>query len=124
MKNKSGYPSVIPYLIVKNAQRFIDFTEMVFGSELQRKEMRDEKCIKHAEVKIDDSIIMFADSTDQYLPQPGSLFIYVDNADEIFQKALDHGGTIVMDLSNQDYGRTGGIKDPIGNTWWITSETH
>lgn len=122
MKNKSGYPSVMPYIIVKHAQKFLDFTEVVFNATLQHKEMRDEKCIKHAEVKIDDCIIMFADSIDQYPPQPGSFFIYVDNADETFQKALDHGATIIMDLADQSYGRSGGIKDPVGNTWWITSE--
>ena len=123
MKNKSGYPSVMPYLIVKNAQKFIDFAEMVFGAELKYKELRDGHTIKHAEIKIDDSVIMCADSIDEYLPEPGSLFVYVDDADETFQKALDHGATIIMDLSNKDYGRTGGIKDSVGNTWWITSET-
>lgn len=121
MENKQQYPAVVPYLVLKNASKFIDFTEMVFGANLQMKHMRDEKLIMHGEIRIEDSVIMFADETPEFGQQMASLFITVKDADETFQKALDHGATIVMDLSNQEYGRGGGIKDPLGNTWWITA---
>ena len=64
---------------------------------------------------------MFADSTEQYLPMPAGLFIYVDDADKTYQSALDNGATAVTELANQSYGRSGGVKDTFGNVWWITS---
>lgn len=115
------YPAVTPYLIVDNAQKFIDFTEMVFDMKVRLKEMRDEKIIKHAEIEIDDSIIMCADAVGEWKAQPASFFITVKDADESFQKALDHGATIISDIADLDYGRSGGVKDPCGNTWWIAS---
>lgn len=122
MAKSQPYPTIVPYLVLKHADRFIDFTEMVFDGTLIRKHMReDEKLIMHAEVQIGDSVIMFADETPEFSVATVSLFITVSDADEVFQKALDHGATMVAGLSDQSYGRGGGIKDPFGNTWWITA---
>ena len=57
----------------------------------------------------------------QFEPRNASLFVYVENADESFEAAKANGATVLMELSNQDYGRTCGITDPTGNIWWITS---
>lgn len=117
----NNYPTITPYLIIDNAAAFIQFMQDVFNAELTSKHMRDENIIMHAELKIGNSIIMFADSTVQYPASNAGLFIYVQDADITYKKALDKGATAVTDLSNQSYGRTGGIRDPFGNTWWITS---
>lgn len=123
MENKTKYPTVVPYLILKKAQNFIDFCEIVFSADLLLKKMREDVpgSIMHGELQIGDSILMFADETEEFRMQVASLFITVEDADEAFQKALDHGAIIVSDLSDQTYGRGGGIKDPQGNTWWITA---
>lgn len=120
-KSQQPYPAVVPYLVIRNAAKFIDFTEMVFDARLETKQMRDETLIMHGEVRIRDSVIMFADATEQWPEQPCSLFITVADADGVFQKALDHGAIIVQDLTSQDYGRGGGVRDPFGNIWWITA---
>jgi len=39
----------------------------------------------------------------------------------INKKALENGATAVTQLGNQSHGRSGGVKDSFGNTWWITS---
>lgn len=111
----------MPYLIVENASKFIDFTRDLFGATEKFKTMRDERTIMHAEVSIGDSVIMFADATEQYLPQNAGMFLYVDDCDEIFNKAIDNGATEIMPPADQSYGRSAGIKDPFGNAWWITS---
>jgi uncharacterized glyoxalase superfamily protein PhnB len=64
---------------------------------------------------------MFCNEREQWKAQPGQLFIYVEDADSTYRTALQHGATNVMELSDQPYGRTCGVKDPCGNTWWITS---
>ncbi len=120
-KIPEGYQTVTPYLIIKNAVAFIEFTQKVFNAEVLSKHMRDETTIMHAEIKINDSIIMFADSTEQYAPQPAGFFIYVDNVGEVYNNALSNGAIAVTPISDQPYGRSGGVKDAFGNTWWITT---
>lgn len=49
------------------------------------------------------------------------LFVYVSNADETYNKALEAGATVKTALSDQQYGRSGGVTDPFGNIWWLTA---
>lgn len=83
--------------------------------------MRESDIILHAETLIGDSTIMFADATEKYKPQPAGLFIYVDNADERFRKAVEAGAKVINEVADQPYGRSGGGTDPFGNSWWVTS---
>lgn len=116
------HQAVMPYLILKGAKKFIDFTETVFGAiVIHTTHREDGKTVMHAEIQIDGSTIMFAESTEEYTPQTANMFVYVPDADAAYQKALDHGAVSVMPLSDKDYGRTCGVKDPCGNTWWITA---
>ena len=116
-----GYPQLMPYLIVENVASFISFTQKVFDATEKFKTMRDEHTIMHAEISIGESVIMMADATDQFKQQNAGLFIYVDDCDTVFQRALDNGAITVMPPADQSYGRSGGVKDAFGNTWWITS---
>ena len=120
-KIPEGYNTITPYLILNNASQFIKFMEEVFNAEVVYKVMRDEKIIQHAELKIGDSKIMFADADKEWKPQPAALFIYVDEADVVYNKALHKGAEVLTPMADKNYGRTGGVKDPFGNTWWITS---
>jgi len=115
-----GYQQVMPYLIIENAQAFIEFTKSVFGAEEKHKTMRTETLIMHGEISIGSSCIMFADATEQYHVQNAGLFIYMDDCDSVYQKALENGATSVTEPADQSYGRSAGVKDPFGNTWWIT----
>jgi len=117
----ANYQTVMPYLILKDAKKFLDFAKNVFGATETYKVMRDENTIMHGEIMIGESTIMFADSTNDYEPQTAGLFIYVDNADDTYKNAIEAGAIIITELSDQPYGRSGGVKDPFGNTWWITS---
>ncbi len=123
MKIPSAHQTVMPYLILKNASTFIDFAEKVFDATITHKTYRDnsQTILAHCELQIGGSTIMFADPTENFEPQTANLFIYVDNADKRYKMALDYGATIIMELSDQDYGRTCGVTDPFGNVWWITS---
>ncbi len=117
----ANYQTVMPYLILENAFKFISFAEKVFGAKETYKVMRDPVTIMHAEIMIGESTIMFADATDRYKPQPAALFIYVDNADERYKKAISAGAKAITEVADQPYGRSGGIEDPFGNSWWVTS---
>ena len=115
------YNTVMPYLILKDVAAFLDFTKQVFNATEQMKHVKEDGQIKHAEITIGDSTIMVGEGTDEWKQQPAGLYIRVEDADAAYQKALDAGASTVMELSNQEYGRTSGVKDPSGNTWWITA---
>lgn len=122
MNIPSGHQAVMPYLMLADANQFITFTEKVFNAALQTKHMReDQTTVMHAELQISGSTIMFCNATEAYKEQTANLFVYVENADETFEKAKAAGATVAMELSDQDYGRTCGVTDPQGNVWWITS---
>ncbi|MEO9070946.1 MAG: VOC family protein [Ginsengibacter sp.] len=121
MKIPENYQTVMPYLIIENAAEFITFTQKVFGAKETHKTMRDEKTIMHAEIMIGGCTIMFADATEKFKVSNAGLFVYVDDAGETFKNAIHNGGAVVTELADQSYGRSGGIKDPFGNIWWITS---
>lgn len=115
-----GHQRIMPYLIIKNATVFFNFMQKVFDATEKMKIMRDARHIMHAELQIGESTIMFADSTEELKPQTAGLFVYVQDADETYNKALEEGATSVTPMSNQDYGRSGGVADSFGNVWWIT----
>jgi PhnB protein len=121
VKIPENHQRVMLYLVVKDALKFIDFTRNVFGAKETVKVMKDENTIMHAEVMIGECTICFADCTDTWEPQPANIFIYAGNADETYIKAIEAGATVITELADQIYGRSGGVKDPFGNTWWITS---
>jgi PhnB protein len=116
-----GYQQVMPYLIVENAAAFMEFMKKVFGAEERNKAMRDEKLIMHAELSIGGNVIMLADATELYKQQPAGIFVYVEDCDSVYNDALANGATSVSEPADQSYGRSAGVKDAFGNTWWLTS---
>jgi PhnB protein len=116
------HQAVMAYLMLDNAAPFITFTEKAFNASLINKTMKEDGTgIMHSEVSIGGCTIMFCDTAPQWPAATANLFVYVDNADEAYAKALAAGATSIMELSDQSYGRTCGVKDPTGNVWWITS---
>ena len=122
MNIPASHQRVMPYLILKNAGKFHDFSRSVFDAETLHKTMHaDNQTIRHCEIKIGDSTIMFSNSTPEWDVSPANLFMYVEDVDEAYQKALDHAAISIQELRDADYGRTCGVKDPSENVWWITS---
>lgn len=122
MEIPNMHQAVMPYLLLQNAAGFIDFTKSVFDAGVVMQKNHDQgNLIMHAEINISGSTIMFCDAPDEQRIATANLFVYVDDADKAYQRAVENGATTVIELSNQDYGRTCGVRDPTGNTWWITS---
>ena len=117
----AGYQRVMPYLILDDADAFLDFTKKVFGATEKYISRRENKRMLHAELQIGDSTIMFSESNSEYSRQNAGLYVYVPDADVAYVNALAEGATSIMQMSDQPYGRTGGIMDPTGNTWWIVT---
>lgn len=119
-----GYSSVSPYLVVEGAQGVIDFLKQAFGaSQLRRYDMPDGS-IMHAEVRIDDTVIMIADGGGEWPAFPSWLHVYVRDVDATYRRALNAGGEAVQEPQQKegDPDRRGGVNDPGGNTWWIATQ--
>jgi PhnB protein len=119
-----GYSSVSVYMMVDGAQRVIDFVKKVFGAvELRRFDGPDGK-VMHAEVRIDDTVVMLADAVGGYPAFPVWLHVYVPDVDATYKKALQEGGVSVQEPVRKegDPDRRGGFKDPCGNTWWVSTQ--
>jgi uncharacterized glyoxalase superfamily protein PhnB len=118
-----GFHTVTPYLIVRGAAKEIDFLKKAFGAELAFEPMkRPDGLIMHAEVKIGDSRVMLGDASERAQPTQSMLHLYVPNVDAVFQRAVSAGGVSSMEPMDQFYGdRTGSVKDPSGNTWYIAT---
>jgi uncharacterized glyoxalase superfamily protein PhnB len=76
----------------------------------------------HAEVRIAGSMVELADATAEFKPRASSNILYVPDVDAVFQRALEAGGTSVAAPTDRPWGdRDGAVKDPGGNTWYITT---
>jgi PhnB protein len=120
----TGYTSVSPYLITENAQAVIDFLEATFAASVVRRFDHPDGSIMHAEVRIDDTVVMLGQAGENWPAAPSHLHVYVPEVDTVYAAALDGGGQPVeAPVKKGDADRRGGVKDPGGNTWWIATQT-
>ena len=118
----AGYHSVTPYLIVHGADRLLDFLKDAFAAEERFRMTAPDGSIRHAEARIGDSVVMLAEASAQWPAMPASLHLYVENCDAVYRRALDAGATSVQEPADQFYGdRSGGVRDSVGNVWWIAT---
>jgi len=115
-----GYHSLTPYLCIKGAAKLIDFLKQAFAAKELHRSTRPDGSVWHAELNIGDSRLMMAEASDQWPPMPCALYLYVEDVDATYRKAIAAGATSLGEPVDQFYGdRSGGVKDPAGNTWWI-----
>lgn len=118
-----SYSTVSPYLIVKDASSTIKFLKSVFQAEELRRFPDAEGRIMHSEVRIDDTVIMVADSAPDWPPIASYVHVYVQDVDATYQAALAAGAVSVQEpVKKQDEDKRGGVKDAGGTTWWIATK--
>jgi PhnB protein len=117
----AGYNSVSPYFIVSGAQKLIDLLKFVFNATELRRFDNTDGTIMHAEIQIDDSVIMVGDSSDKYPPIQIVIHVYVPDVDKTFDKAIEAGCEIIERPKQQenDPDRRGTFKDFAGNMWSV-----
>ena len=126
-----GYNTVTATLTVKEAAKAIEFYKKAFDAkELFRFPGPDGKTIMHAEIMIGNSIVMLADEmpgmgcrSPQSIGGTGSsIYLYVNDADSTFNKAISAGAKVLMPLMEGFWGdRFGSIEDPFGHVWGIAT---
>ncbi len=120
----TNYSTVSPYLIVDRAEATIDFLKRVFGAVELRRFPDESGKLRHAEVRIDDTVIMLADSVPPDWPAISShVHIYVRDVDGTYREALEAGAVSVQEpVKKQDEDKRGGVKDAGGTTWWLATK--
>jgi uncharacterized glyoxalase superfamily protein PhnB len=119
----SGYTSVSPYLIIDGASRTIEFLVQAFDAVELRRFPDPAGKIMHAEVRIDDTVVMLADSAEAWPPISSHVHIYVPDVDAAYQRALEAGALSVQaPVKKEDADKRGGVKDAGGTTWWIATK--
>jgi uncharacterized glyoxalase superfamily protein PhnB len=80
--------------------------------------------IMHAEIKIDDSVVMLGDSSDKFPPVPTVLHVYVSDVDKTFERATSAGCEIVEIPTERenDPDRRATFKDFAGNIWSVGTQ--
>jgi PhnB protein len=124
-----GYHTMTPCLAINGAARAIEFYKKAFGaSELMRFAHGDK--VGHAELQIGDSKVMISDEFPEMgvrSPQaaggsPSAIYLYVDNVDAVWDRALTAGAKQIRPVEDKFYGdRSGTLQDPFGHTWHLAT---
>jgi len=123
-----GYRTVTPHLMIDNTAQAIEWYKNAFGAEEKGRHLGPDGKIMHAVIKIGDSLVIMNDvmhgqkGPQAYGGSPASLWLYVDNSDQLFSRAVGAGAKVVVPLGDQFWGDRGGaVTDPAGYTWWIAT---
>jgi PhnB protein len=125
------YPRVTPHLTIEGAAGAVDFYTGVLGATERMRMAMPDGSVAHAEVVIGDSVIMIGEAN---LPvptdpspktlggSPVSLFVYVEDVDDVFQRAVKEGAIPVSEPGDHFYGdRVATFDDPYGHRWNIAT---
>jgi PhnB protein len=124
-----GFHTITPQLNVKDAAKYSEFLQKAFGAVETSRSPGPGGKLMHVEVRIGDSILMFADHFPEFgAPAtvegnyPFSFHVYVPDVDALWKKAIAAGCTETMPLSDAFWGdRYGQVKDPFGFNWALAT---
>ncbi|MEO8773704.1 MAG: VOC family protein [Gelidibacter sp.] len=119
-----NYNSLSPYLIVDDAQKLVDLLKIVFEAEELTRYDREDGSIMHVEIKLDDSILMISDSTEDYPAMTTMLHVYVADVLKTFDLALKNDCILLETPTSQDdnLDTRGAFMDYAGNYWSVTTQ--
>ena len=115
-------PTVTPAFSVKDGAKFIEFLKSAFGATEAFRLDAPDGTVRHAKLRIGNSIISVGEAHGEFQPLPSSMYMYVDDADAVYKSAIEAGATSMYPVAQQPYGdRVGGVTDPFGHQWYIAT---
>lgn len=118
----SEQQTLIVQVVADDAPTLIDFVEQVFGATVEEKYETGSR-VNHAQLSFGNSTLYVASSNADFAAFPAMLNVYAADVDATHALALEKGATNLRDPEDQFYGdRTGGVLDPHGNQWWISTK--
>jgi PhnB protein len=123
-----GYHTITPQLSLDRAAETIEWYKKAFGAEEIGRHLGPDGKVMHAELKIGNSRFMVNDvmpgskGPKAFGGSPSLLWLYVEDSDAAFNRAVNAGATIQLPVADQFWGDRGGcLADPEGYTWWIAT---
>jgi PhnB protein len=117
-----GLRSVNQYLHPRGAAKLMDFVKKALGAEEVARYESPEGAVLHARVRLGDSILEMGEAHGPYQPMPSMIYMYVDEVDAVYRRALAAGAQSMQAPADQPYGdRNAHVKDPCGNSWYIAT---
>jgi PhnB protein len=117
-----GLRAVTPFLHPRGAVQLIDFLKQAFGAEEESRYQSPDGVVQHATVRIGDSMIEMGEAHGPWQPMPTTFFMYVDDVDGLYRRAVGAGAASQSEPADQPYGdRVAGVTDPFDNTWYIAT---
>ncbi|GAA4698587.1 VOC family protein [Phytohabitans rumicis] len=125
-----NYPQVVPYLCIDGASTAIDYYRTVFGATERMRMSEPDGRLGHAELEIGTAVVMLSDEfPDLGIRGPKSIggtpvtiSLYIENVDDVFNRAIEAGATALRPVTDQFYGdRTGQFVDPFGHRWSVAT---
>ena len=111
----AGWHSVTPRLVVSDPARLVEFLKQAFGA------TGDLQTERPSVIRIGDSLVMVS-SVGPREAMPAFLYVYVDDIDATYQRALEAGAVSLEEPLDTPYGdRRGMVEDPCGNVWQIAT---
>ena len=118
----AGLGSVTPYLHPRGSDRLIEFLKQAFGAQEMQIEREPDRTVKHAKIRIGRSVLEMGEAHGEWGPMPTMFYVYVDDVDAAYQRALVAGGTSQEAPALQPYGeRRAAVLDAFDNQWYLAS---
>src|SRR5881392_1727484 len=115
-----GYHTVTPYLVVADLAKLLPWLERAFGAKITEGVPDANGVVRHGDVIIGDSHVMLGQAGAEWGARPSTLYLYVEDTDAWYRRAMDAGAKSLREPENQFYGdRSAGVEDPQGNQWWL-----
>lgn len=115
-----GFHTLTAYLIVADADKEIEFLKAAFDAQPVHISKGPEGSIMHATVKIGTSMLMMGQARDPWKPVPAMMYMYVEDVDAVYKRAVLCGAQPVREPADQPYGdRSGGVASENGIQWWM-----
>ena len=118
--SKNTYRTVTPYLVVADADAELAFLKAAFGGIETSCQRNADRSVMHAEITIGDSLVMLGQSSGTWKALTAALYLWVDDVDATYARALQAGARSESEPADKPYGhRNAGVIDRNGVTWWI-----
>ncbi len=117
-----GAPTLQPYLHPLRAEPVLKFVKLAFGAEELGRYTAPDGVIHHTTVKIGNAYMEMGEAQGPYQPMPTMFYLYVEDCDALYKRAMSAGATSISEPQDHPYGdRSGGVIDPFGNKWYIAT---
>lgn len=117
-----GFHTITPNIIVDDAEAAVEFLKRAFGATERYRLVTSNGKVAHCELALGDSVVNIGESMDGFPAHGLVAQIYVEDSDELFDRAVAAGASVVMSMTDMFFGsREGRVADPFGNVWTIAT---